>query len=65
MALRRTAENRPDLVARLLATRPADVAGQPADVAGQPADQGISISDRDREVLSEAGFPISSEDVAH
>ena len=58
MALRRTAENRPDLVARLLAT-------QSVDVSAEPADQGRSLSDRDREVLSEAGFPISSEDVAH
>jgi len=38
-ALRRTAENRPDLVARL--------------------------DERDREVLSEAGFPLGGEDVAH
>src|SRR5215469_9890364 len=58
MALRRTAENRPDLVARLLAT-------QSADISAEPADQGRSLSDRDREALSEAGFPISSEDVAH
>jgi tRNA (guanine37-N1)-methyltransferase len=46
MALRRTARNRPDLVARLL-------------------DQGIRLSDRDRQVLSEAGFPVRAEDVAH
>jgi tRNA (guanine37-N1)-methyltransferase len=58
MALRRTAENRPDLVARLLApTAP--------ESAGQAADQGGQLSDRDRAVLSEAGFPIDSEDVAH
>jgi tRNA (guanine37-N1)-methyltransferase len=43
-ALRRTAQNRPDLVARLL--------------AGQ-------LDDRDLAVLSEAGFPVSGEDVAH
>jgi tRNA (guanine37-N1)-methyltransferase len=58
MALRRTAQNRPDLVARLLA------AGS-ADVAEQADDQPRRLSDQDREVLSEAGFPISSEDVAH
>jgi tRNA (guanine37-N1)-methyltransferase len=58
MALRRTAENRPDLVARLLAP-------EPAETAGQAADQGRHLSDRDRAVLSEAGFPISAEDVAH
>jgi tRNA (guanine37-N1)-methyltransferase len=58
MALRRTAENRPDLVARLLALTS-------AEVAGQAADQPRLLSDQDREVLSEAGFPISGEDVAH
>jgi tRNA (guanine37-N1)-methyltransferase len=58
MALRRTAENRPDLVARLLARTS-------SEVAGQAADQPRLLSDQDREVLSEAGFPISAEDVAH
>jgi tRNA (guanine37-N1)-methyltransferase len=58
MALRRTAENRPDLVARLLARTS-------AEVAGQAADQARLLSDQDRQVLSEAGFPISAEDVAH
>jgi tRNA (guanine37-N1)-methyltransferase len=58
MALRRTAENRPDLVARLLARTS-------AEVAGQAADQAKLLSDQDRQVLSEAGFPISAEDVAH
>jgi tRNA (guanine37-N1)-methyltransferase len=58
MALRRTAENRPDLVARLLARGPAEIAGQAADQPGR-------LSDRDREALREAGFPISAEDVAH
>jgi len=58
MALRRTAENRPDLVARLLAAGP-------VDQAGQVADQGRHLSVRDLEVLAEAGFPISDEDVAH
>ncbi len=41
-ALRRTARNRPDLVARL-----------------------DGLSDHDQAVLTEAGFPVSSEDVAH
>ncbi|HXW88063.1 MAG TPA: tRNA (guanosine(37)-N1)-methyltransferase TrmD [Streptosporangiaceae bacterium] len=50
-ALRRTARNRPDLVARL-------AAGVAAGVA-EPLDR------HDREVLSEAGFPVDSEDVAH
>ncbi len=43
-ALRRTASNRPDLVARI------------------PAE---AMDARDREVLSEAGFPVGGEDVAH
>jgi tRNA (guanine37-N1)-methyltransferase len=58
MALRRTAENRPDLVARLLA------AGLP-NAAEQPADLDTRLSTRDREVLGEAGFPVNAEDVAH
>jgi tRNA (guanine37-N1)-methyltransferase len=58
MALRRTAENRPDLVARLLAQGP-------SEMAWQVADQGRRLSDQDRQVLREAGFPISDEDVAH
>ena len=41
-ALRRTAQNRPDLAARLQ-----------------------SLDARDRQVLSEAGFPVNGEDVAH
>ena len=58
MALRRTAQNRPDLVARLLAPTPVR-----AD--GGSADQPRRLSDHDREVLGEAGFPVSGEDVAH
>ena len=42
-ALRRTAQNRPDLAAR----------------------QAGGLDERDREVLSEAGFPVSAEDMAH
>jgi tRNA (guanine37-N1)-methyltransferase len=49
-ALRRTARNRPDLVSRL-------VAGE------QPS--GPRLDDHDRAVLAEAGFPVSTEDVAH
>ena len=47
MALRRTAQNRPDLISRLA------------------ADQRDQLSDQDREVLREAGFPVNGEDVAH
>ncbi len=55
-ALRATAANRPDLAARL-------AAGQPAAAA---AEGGAAVLDaRDRELLLEAGFPVSGEDVAH
>jgi tRNA (guanine37-N1)-methyltransferase len=57
-ALRRTAQNRPDLVARLLA---AAAAGR----GGQDADQPIRLNDHDREVLDQAGCPGTGEDVAH
>ncbi len=57
-ALRVTAANRPDLAARL-------VAGQ-APEAGSAAQGGTTPLDaRDRKLLSEAGFPVSGEDVAH
>jgi tRNA (guanine37-N1)-methyltransferase len=58
MALRRTALNRPDLVSRLLA--PAAV-----QASDQAAEQPRRLSDHDLDVLSQAGFPISGEDVAH
>jgi tRNA (guanine37-N1)-methyltransferase len=57
-ALRRTAQNRPDLVAGLLAA-------QAAGIGAQSADQAIRLSDHDREVLDEAGCPVTGEDVAH
>ncbi len=56
-ALRRTAHNRPDLVARLLAAA--------AGSGGQSADQAIQLNDHDREVLDQAGCPVTGEDVAH
>jgi tRNA (guanine37-N1)-methyltransferase len=56
-ALRQTAVNRPDLAARLAAgTAPTAGAGQPP-AAGQPA--AAVLDARDRQVLSEAGFPVS------
>jgi len=57
-ALRRTAQNRPDLIARLLAPGG-------ADGRGQPADQARRLNDHDREVLDQAGCPVTGEDVAH
>jgi tRNA (guanine37-N1)-methyltransferase len=50
-ALLRTAENRPDLVQRLLGPDPGETGG--------------ALSARDREVLAEAGFPVSGQDMAH
>jgi tRNA (guanine37-N1)-methyltransferase len=65
-ALRRTAQNRPDLVARLISRSGAGPAG-PAQTAGAgPAgQQATGLDARDRRVLSEAGFPLGGEDVAH
>jgi tRNA (guanine37-N1)-methyltransferase len=56
-ALRRTAHNRPDLVARLLAAA--------AGSNSQLDDQEIQLNDHDLEVLDQAGCPGSGEDVAH
>jgi tRNA (guanine37-N1)-methyltransferase len=64
-ALRRTATCRPDLAARLAARRlsgTGESAGETSDPAGQTA--GAVLDARDRQVLSEAGFPISAQDVA-
>jgi tRNA (guanine37-N1)-methyltransferase len=77
-ALRRTAQNRPDLAARLVAGR-AETADTGADgpaarLGGHPAElpaeyraehRAAGLDERDREVLYEAGFPFSGEDVAH
>jgi tRNA (guanine37-N1)-methyltransferase len=57
-ALRRTAQNRPDLVRKLAPAEPDD-AEVPRDTPRSPLD------DHDLEVLSEAGFPVTGEDVAH
>ncbi len=57
-ALRRTAQNRPDLVERLRSPEKSDA------VEPLRAGQG-GLDARDREVLEEAGFPVSGEDVAH
>jgi len=57
-ALRRTTQNRPDLVSRLLSGS-APEGGEPA--AERPA----GLDDHDRAVLTEAGFPVTGDDVAH
>jgi tRNA (guanine37-N1)-methyltransferase len=57
-ALRRTAQNRPDLASRLLA-------GSAAAEGEEPAEEPPGLDDHDRAVLAEAGFPVSGEDVAH
>jgi tRNA (guanine37-N1)-methyltransferase len=60
-ALRRTAACRPDLAARL-----ADGTGEGPGGAGKQADGAVrgGLDARDRQVLSEAGFPISGQGVA-
>ncbi len=50
-ALRRTAANRPDLAARL--------------ASGHGGAETHGLDSRDREVLSDAGFPFSGQDMAH
>jgi tRNA (guanine37-N1)-methyltransferase len=64
-ALRRTAACRPDMAARLAAGQASgsgESAGETGDSAGRTA--GAVLDARDRQVLSEAGFPISGQDVA-
>ena len=56
-ALQRTAENRPDLVERLL-QESSPASGRSA--GGSPG----PLSDHDRQVLTEAGFPVNDKDVA-
>ncbi len=68
-ALRRTAACRPDLAARLAAGQVSgtgESTGETSDSAGDPAGRtaGAVLDARDRQVLSEAGFPISGQDVA-
>ncbi|HEY4854115.1 MAG TPA: tRNA (guanosine(37)-N1)-methyltransferase TrmD [Streptosporangiaceae bacterium] len=68
-ALRRTAACRPDLAARLAAGQASgtgESAGETSDPAGGPAGRtaGAVLDARDRQVLSEAGFPISGQHVA-
>ncbi len=57
-ALRRTAQNRPDLVKSLIDQ--AESGGQEPGRSSQH-----SLNARDREVLTEAGFPVTGEGVAH
>jgi tRNA (guanine37-N1)-methyltransferase len=65
-ALRKTAQNRPDLVARLVAGQAAGPARSAGTAAGRPpGPQTAGLDARDRQVLSEAGFPLGGQDVAH
>jgi tRNA (guanine37-N1)-methyltransferase len=57
-ALRRTAQNRPDLAQRLI-TGGHGGTGGPADMLSG------GLDDRDREVLADAGFPVGGQDMAH
>jgi len=61
-ALRTTAANRPDLAARLAAGQAVAAAAGGGDAA---QGGGAALDARDRELLFEAGFPVSGEDVAH
>jgi tRNA (guanine37-N1)-methyltransferase len=72
-ALRRTAQNRPDLVRELVSAERAVAAGrdasQPEPARSQPAQAQLAragqLDEHDRAVLAEAGFPVTAEDVAH
>ncbi len=71
-ALRRTAEFRPDLAGRLIAAAqpPPGPADPGAIAAGQGGPSGTDpvageLDAHDRQVLIDAGFPISAEDMAH
>jgi len=77
-ALRRTAQNRPDLVRGLVSADRAVAAGrdasqsqparsQPAQSQPAQAQQARAgqLDEHDRAVLAEAGFPVTAEDVAH
>jgi tRNA (guanine37-N1)-methyltransferase len=57
-ALRRTARNRPDLVRKLASALP----GETGVGGDTPRSR---LNDHDLAVLSEAGFPVTGEDVAH
>jgi tRNA (guanine37-N1)-methyltransferase len=57
-ALQRTAENRPDLVERLIADHGEGAGGQVGAQVG-------GLSDHDRAVLADAGFPVSGQGMAH
>jgi tRNA (guanine37-N1)-methyltransferase len=63
-ALRRTAVSRPDLAARLVAQSTGE---SPDDQGGRAEAEAVTerLDARDRQVLIEAGFPISAEDMAH
>lgn len=64
-ALRRTAANRPDLAARL-ASGPAETAtARPGPAAAERMRPATQLDARDRQVLSDAGFPLSGQGMAH
>jgi tRNA (guanine37-N1)-methyltransferase len=69
-ALRRTAENRPDLIERLLMERRQEPRGPVGSPPGSPPDSPLDspaaeLSGHDRAVLAEAGFPVSRQGMAH
>ncbi len=64
-ALRRTAANRPDLAARL-ASGPGETAtARPGSAAAERMRLAAQLDARDRQVLSDPGFPLSGQGMAH
>jgi tRNA (guanine37-N1)-methyltransferase len=64
-ALRRTAANRPDLAARLASGPGKVVPGTTAPAAAERTRPGTRLDARDRQVLLDAGFPVSGQGMAH
>jgi tRNA (guanine37-N1)-methyltransferase len=64
-ALRRTAENRPDLAARLASGQGEAATARPGPAAAERMRLGTQLDARDRQVLSDAGFPLSGQGMAH
>jgi tRNA (guanine37-N1)-methyltransferase len=64
-ALRRTAANRPDLAARLASGPGESAAARPGPAAAERMRPGTQLDARDRQVLSDAGFPLSGQGMAH
>jgi tRNA (guanine37-N1)-methyltransferase len=64
-ALRRTAANRPDLAAKLASGHGETATARPGSAAAERMRPGTQLDARDRQVLSDAGFPLSGQGMAH